>query len=62
MQLVVQILLARHGIEITVETVNRDEFATCLYAIQNTNGEFTGRKFGGVNLLYRNGAAFDGFF
>jgi hypothetical protein len=29
--------------------------------MQNTNGEFTGRKFSGVNLLYRNRAAFDGF-
>ncbi len=62
MQLVVEILLPRHGVEITVETVNRDEFATRLYGTQNTNGEFAGRKFGGVNLLYRNRAAFDCFF
>src|SRR5205823_11358817 len=61
-QLVVEILLSRHGVEITVETVNRDEFATCLYAIQNANGELTGRKFGGINLLYVNRAAFDRFF
>src|SRR4029453_13398951 len=61
-QLVVQILLSRHGVEITVETVNRDEFATRLHAMQNTNGEFTRRKFGGVNLLYCNRAAFDVFF
>jgi len=60
-QLVVEILLPRHGVEITVETVNRDEFATCLYTIQNANGEFTGRKFGGIDLLDRNRAAFDGF-
>src|ERR1700741_1333216 len=34
-QLVVQIFLARHGVEITVETVDRDEFATRPHAAQN---------------------------
>ena len=58
MQLVIEILLARHGVEITVETVNRDEFAARLHAAQNTNGEFAGRKFGGINLLHRNRARF----
>ena len=62
MQLVTEILLARHGVEITIETVNRDQFAARLYPAQNTNGEFTGGKFSGINLLHCNRAPFDRFF
>jgi hypothetical protein len=61
-QLVVQILFARHGVEVTVETVNRDESATRLHTAHNTNGEFARRKFGRVNLLYRNLTAFNRLF
>src|SRR5262245_1816154 len=60
-QLIVEIPLTRHRIEIAVETVNHYQLHARIHTATNANGEFAWRQFGGINLLDSNSTAVNVF-
>ena len=58
-ELIVEIFLAGHGVEITIEAVNHDKLATPLHGTANARGEFAGRNFRRIHLLDGNETALD---